>query len=320
MSALTAALHELKQYFVEHDRYPGGEWIYARCRGIIRAYAKHYEAGDKQAFLVKTVEELVTGPIINWQNKKNSGYLGAGKIDVTLWQKEKRRLSIMDHKILASEFDDHHHEHLLVDTQPLQYAYLKHLNGTKIDSAIWDVIAKTGHRPCKNETAEQFSERIFQLYSAEPNAFFNRREIPLMDYHMAQYANDLHTWTKMLDSAIQTGQHLKIPESCFQYRRPCEYLPICSGTLDIDRGLQSGRLVKIDERHPELELPEGTDPHKVITNSRLKKFRSCMYRHHLHYNEGLRRAGQVTEEPLFVGSAMHKALEGYWLYLKECAS
>ena len=316
LTPLESAHHELALYFAANPKYPGGDFIHARCRAVMSVYVERYQANDLKNFSVKAVEELVMAPVMNLNTRKETGYIASGKIDVTLYQKDKKRLSIMDHKILASEFDAHHHEHLLVDTQPLQYSLLKHLNGVKIESAIWDVIAKTSHKPGK-ATPEEFEERIYKMYSESPDSYFARKEIPIMEYHLAQYANDLHSWTMMVHSARMSDTHLKNPDSCFQYRRACEHLGICSGRVNMESALQSGELIQIETIHPELELPEGSDQNKIITNSRLKKFRACMFRHDLHYNKGIRKTNQVTEEPLFVGSAMHKALEGYWLAIKS---
>lgn len=317
----STVLESLDSFFEQHRNYPKALPLRAKCRGIARAYVDHYAEADKLSFEVLGVEELQVGPISNpTTGKQFSDYIAAGKIDVRLYQRERKRRSIMDHKILASRMEDHHHEHLLVDTQPLQYALLEHMNGERIDSAIWDVVAKTEHRPKAGETLPEFEERVYELYVQDPHAFFARKEVPITEYNLAQYAMDLYSWTRMLESARQSGQHLKTPESCFDYRRPCRYLPICSGRVDLLDGLQSGQLVKIQERHPELELDASIDETYVITNSRLKVFRQCMYKHDLQYNLGIRRSSEVAEEPLFVGSAMHKALEAYWLALKQCAA
>lgn len=314
---LEVTLAGLDSYLNASPAYPKIDVIRSRCRGMLRAYVDLYGQADADGYSVIAVEELVTGPILNPSTLRDSGYLAAGKIDVRAIKRKGNKHVIIDHKILASEMTDHHHEHLLVDTQPLQYALLQHLNGERVDGAVWDVIAKTSHRPKVKETTAEFEERVYELYSESPASFFARKEIPILEYNLAGYATDLHSWTQMVNSAKVSNTHLKTPESCFSYRYPCKFLSLCSGTGSLDRELQRGNLVQIDNPHQELNLPEGIDPHKVITNSRLKTFRNCMYKHDLSYNQGVRKPGH-TEEPLFVGSAMHTALEHYWLHLKQC--
>lgn len=317
MTTLDATLSGLASYFEANPDYPNREYVHARCRAMLRVYVAWYEKSDRADYEVLGVEELLTGPILNPANLKDSGYLAAGKIDVRAIQRKHNKRVIIDHKCLSGEMDDYHHQHLLVDTQPMQYALLEYLNGRRIDAAVWDVIAKSGHKPRKSgDTPEAFEQRIFEIYTEDPAAYFARKEIPILQYNLTQYAVELHSWTKIMHSARLGGDHLKTPESCFNFHRPCRYLDICSGRVDMIRGVQAGTFVKIDEVHPELELPPETDPREVVTNSRLKTFRSCMFKHDLQYNIGLRKKNERPDEPLYIGSAIHKGLEHYWLSLK----
>lgn len=314
---LDATLDGLDVYLNASQNYPKIEVLRARCRGMLRAYVDVHGSSDAADYSVLAVEELVSGPILNPATLRDTGFTAAGKIDVRAIRRKGNKRVIIDHKILASEMTDHHHEHLLVDTQPLQYALLQHLNGDRIDGAVWDVVAKSGHRPKVSESLQDFEDRILETYLEKPDGFFARKDVPIMEFHLANYATELHSWTQMVNSAKISDTHLKTPESCFTYRTPCKFLNICSGTRQLDRELAKGELIQIDNPHQELNLPPDVDPQKVITNSRLKTFRACMYKHHLSYNEGIRKAG-ILEEPLFVGSAMHSALEHYWLHLKQC--
>jgi hypothetical protein len=139
--------------------------------------------------------------------------------------------------------------------------------------------------------------------------FFARERVPVMKHNVAMHANDLYDWTRLLDSAKQGNKHLKNTEHCFDYMRPCKYLGICSGRSEMD-DLTQWRTEK--NPHAELDLPEGVDPGKVITNSRMKVFKGCPYKHHLQYNLGLRKVRETEDEPLVVGSCGHVALEEYF--------
>lgn len=313
---LDATLAGLDHYLDHNQSHPKQDQIRATSRGILRAYVGLYAARDAKDYEVLGVEELLSGPIINPTTQKDTGYMAAGKLDVRVKQCANGKRSIIDHKTRFSPMDSNSRDHLLVDTQPLHYAYLEHLDGERIDSAIWDTLHKTTHRLKKEESLQELEDRIYHMYSETPTDYFARVEFPILTHHLAQYALELYAWTRKLDEAFLLNEHLKSPEGCYAYNRPCRYLQVCAGRMDLLNSLQQGHLVTISNTHPELSLPEGTDQRLVVTNSRLKTFRQCMRKHDLQYNLGLRKPNEITEEPLYVGSVIHAALEAYWRVLQ----
>jgi hypothetical protein len=316
---LAAALDAVDKYIKTNSGYPQAQTIKARVRAMLRAYDKHW-AVDNQRYQVIGVEKLLLGPIVNLTNKKDSGYQAGGKLDVRLRDIQRNQTLILDHKFLSGEMDESDIEHLTFDGQLNQYIYLEHVNGVRVDGAIWDVLAKTSHRLHKEtknkpaETVQEFEERLFALYTEEPTKFFARIRLPMNKHNVIEHVTELYDWTQMIDSSKASGKHLRNTESCFQYQRPCKYLGICSGKSDMD-----DRAVWTTTRqmHAELELPAGVDPTRVVTNSRLKVFKTCHKKHHLSYNLGLRKANEVTEEPLFLGSCGHSALEMYFVEIQN---
>ena len=56
---------------------------------------------------------------------------------------------------------------------------------------------------------------------------------------------------------------------------------------------------------------------ELLTNSRLKSFRACQRMHHLRYDLGVRAVADA--ETLAFGTAIHAALEAWWLAVQACA-
>lgn len=336
MTPLDTGLAALDSYIYANKSYPGALVIRARIRASLRVYDRFWSdpglENNNHEFTVLGAEELLTGPVTSLATGKATDYTAAGLLDVRI--KDRNNLhGILDHKNLADAFESEDIEHLHIDGQPNQYAWLEHLNGVRINFAIWDVLCKTSHRlyqektttrkPSKKEpngavtvtpaeTLEAFEERLVEVFSENPKKYFARERIVIQKSNVIEHAQELYAWTRLLDSAKKTGNHLRNTEACFEYNRPCEYLGLCSGRTNM---LDPEKWERARTTHAELDLPIGIDPALVITNSRIKVFKSCMRKHDFKYNLGLRRVGKPVEEPLYLGSASHKALEAYWLQL-----
>jgi hypothetical protein len=324
---------------------------------MIRAYDQKWKE-DNGRYEILSVEELITGPIINPETKKQSSYLAAGKIDGMIRERKTGSIGLMDHKLLSSAIDEDRHEHLLIDSQPMTYALLKLLNGVKVDFALWDCLVKTQHRirqessrvvqeakpervaarkttepdgtvylkgetiPARaevrdttaGETFEEFEERILAVYLKNPDEYFLRKRVPILSHNLANFASDLYDWTQLIDSAHKTGKHLKNPGACFEYNRPCKFLGLCSGRSDAD---DKSVWQQAGTNHAELDLPDGIEHRQVITNSRIKTFRTCNKKHYGQYELGLKKAAEEFDEPLVVGSCGHAGLEAYFEQIKE---
>ena len=241
VSPLEAGLAGIDEYLSANKGYRDAGLVRARCRAMLKVYDRVWEK-DNEKYEVLSVEKLLLGPIKNIDSGKDSGYIGGGKEDLRLKLKDGYKVSILDHKNLSYEIDDDKLEHLLIDTQLNHYALMNHYNGVRVDSAIYDVLVKTLHRPKKatkaqpEESLEAFEERLTAVYAEQPRKYFARKEIPIFKTHLIGYANDLYDWTRLLDSAKQSGKHLKNPGACFEYNRPCRYLGLCTGRSEVADG------------------------------------------------------------------------------------
>jgi hypothetical protein len=160
---------------------------------------------------------------------------------------------------------------------------------------------------------EEFEQRVYEIMVSDKDRFFSRPEFPIHAANIVDHMQDLYMWTMELDLDLKSEQHLKNTGACMDFSSACEYISLCSG-----RSTENDGGWTIDNKpHAELELPEGENPFKIITNSRISMFKSCRLRHHRRYNIGLRKKNQVIAEPLYIGTVGHLALEAYWLALQN---
>lgn len=317
--------------------------IAAKVRGLMAGYHARWNGAPYE---VESVEETVTADLYNPATKARSRtFKIAGKLDITATYEGKR--VIVDHKTTSEDITDPNSPYwrqLAIDTQASHYILLEWMNGRLVDYALWDVIRKPSIAPRALTKLEakgiQFTARYFgrdvsrasvaaaqetgrenlELYEARlahdctverPNWYFGRRLVPRLNAEIVEYATDLWNDGQELITARANDRHSRNPGACLMYGRPCKFLGICSGhdTPDSDKWTRKTWM------HNELPVVEG-DGRDVLTNSRLKTFRTCHKKHFYEYELGIERVDEEEAEALFFGSLMHKAQEVWWLSSK----
>jgi hypothetical protein len=302
----TEALLALDKYFKAN---PDNDAMLhrARLRAILKAYGERW-SNDVGNYEVLAVEKLMTAPIKSLDNGKDSGFIAGGKIDVIVKERVgNNNLIVLDHKFLSTAFTPEKAQHLTIDGQPSQYAYLCWCEGIKITHVIWDYIVKSLHRKNRNETWEAFEDRVFKIYMEDPDRF-GRYKVPVVKDNVAEYLNELYHWAKEIGLEAKGDIHLKSRGHCWEYNQACTYINLCTGYGDEN----DGTWVKSGTEHSELPLDKSVDPFKIITNSRVKSYQTCRQKHHYLYNMGLKKIKKDYSEPLEVGTAGHEALQKYW--------
>lgn len=314
MTPLEAGLAAMDLYLADNKGQNDAMIVRHRVRAMLRAHAAIW-SDDADKYEVLAVENLRLAPLKSLVTGRDSGYIAAGKIDLVVREKTGRKqVIIVDNKNLSDSLDDSRIEHLLIDGQGLQYGYLEFANGVKADQFMYNVLVKTTHRPYKAtakkpaETLEEFEERLLANYLEEPGKFFARPIVPLLKENIANHLHETYLWAKELDIDCNSDTHLRNPGACFEWQRPCKYLGICSGRSHETDGTWK----KKDQTHVEIELPAGVDPLKILTNSRLKLFRTCRLKHYRQYVQGLDRIKEDHNEALAIGTLSHVGLEHYW--------
>lgn len=315
----------------------------AMARGLMRGYHARWQYEPERAI---AVEKEFRVKIYNFGAKQTSTsrtFDVAGIVDV-LGERHGIKF-VMDHKTTSDDIvdpDSTYWRQLAIEGQANLYLLAQHLQGVRVDEAVWDAIKKPGIRPKKiakadqkailafhkycdfpvseeaekhilafgNENNELYEHRVARLTLDEPEKYFQRRPLVRLQDELVEYAEELWELAQEILATRRRVTDTRLPVrncgSCMQYGRPCKYLGICSGHDSPD----SPKWQRRESVHPELKTVG--DGRNVLTNSRLKVFQACKRKHYYRYELGIERTDQERSEALAFGSTMHCALESWW--------
>lgn len=341
--ALDAALAAINQIVPWDEIDQARQLIAAKCRALVTGYHAKWIGSDWRA---DAVEQTVHLPIVNPESGRTSRtWTQAGKFDGIVSGFGRRLL--LEHKTVGSSEDiadpsSAYWRRLAIDSQVSAYMLQSWQGGEKLDGILYDVIRKPALRPAQltkagirgvldageyhgfrvsDETAawvaeqqhgtveshELFTARLAADLLAQPDRYYQRRQIPRLDSDVLEYATELWDIGQEILAARNNERHYRNSAACMEYGRPCEYLGVCSGFDTID----SDRWQRADRVHGELNLDH--DGRSILTHSRIKTFQTCRRKHYYRYELGIRRRDEEDSEVLFLGSLMHTALEAWWL-------
>lgn len=307
----------------------------AKIRGLMAGYAERWKDNEWQTV---EVEKEFLLPIINPETESQSRtFRMAGKKDTVLeWPASGKRM-MLEHKTTSEDISDPNAPYwrrLAIDSQVSHYMLAEWQSGNKLDGTLYDVIRKPAIRPKKISKAEQavlaswgkYCERDVpddcRMLDAEnatlyevrltaetiqnPDHYYGRRTINRMDHELVEYASELWSISQDMLTARNKGHHYRNDQACMVYGSPCEYLGICSGhdSFESDKWRQS------DAVHA--ELAEAGDGFDVLTNSRIKCFKTCRRKHYFRYELGMKRVDEEERDALFFGTVFHEGLAAYW--------
>lgn len=300
----------------------------AKLRGLLRGYVRRW--ADQQIEVLE-IETLTTSDLYNPATQaKSRSFTVASKKDILFV--DEGRLWLMDHKTTSMDIEDPncvYRRQLIVEGQHLHYALLEHLNGRRVDGAVWDVMRKPGISPrnitkaeqaqiagtgtwfgdpaeaSDRETPEMYEARVAHECTSNPDRYFQRWRVARLDQALIEYAGELWQHSQDLLWARRQGSYPRNSGACMEYNRACRFLGICSGYDEPDsQNWQRAAWV-----HPELSIIEGSDGGRdVLTNSRIRCFQTCRRKHFYKYEMGIERVDADEQETLFFGHVWHEAL------------
>jgi len=311
----------------------------AKIRGLLIGYDARW---GSQTYQIHDVENTLTAPLYNPETGKPSrSYLLAGKLDVTMTDDMMRKV-LMDHKTCSEDIEDPNASYwrqLMIEAQPTTYMLLSHLNGERIDYAIWDVVRKPSIAPRQVTKAERMEiaktgmyfgfeaqavdKETLAMYTARlahdctierPQRYFQRRQVARLDQQIFDQAAEIWEHSQTLLEERRRDRHVRNGDACMNYGTPCTFLGICSGYDDPN----SEKWRKKALKHAELPASAQMNSDlQLITVSRIKSFSTCKAKHFYEFELGIERADAEERESLWFGTAWHKAMEAYFLAQKK---
>jgi len=228
------------------------EWGIADPRSLqiiamITGYMNHYP--EDSQWTVEAVEEVFNA---QW----NDRYMIMGKVDGIIHTGNLRY--ILEHKT-AQRVNYGYLAGLQGDFQSLTYAHFyPKFSGKPVHGVCYDILQKTGIRLKKNETEEEFIDRLNSIFSSNGD-MFHREYLHFSADEFRDYKGELEKTLELLDQAYEeyeNGNPHAFPKNtqfCFSWGRPCPYFQLCR-SLD-NPGIKEN-FYKHEPAHSELNEPE----------------------------------------------------------------
>jgi len=172
------------------------------------------------------------------------------------------RTCIVEHKTTRQGIDpgSRYWDRLVLNTQIDFYFLLAEKLGIKIDYILYDVIRipqlrplratpknkrqfyKTGDkkgkpRPgtrLKPETPKEFKQRLLDYVVDNVYSMYIRKKIFRTQQDIDRTQTDFHDLAYTMGVCEDIGAYPRNPNYCYAFNRECEFLPVCTGTTDIN--------------------------------------------------------------------------------------
>jgi hypothetical protein len=174
------------------------------------------------------------------------------------------------------------------------------------EGVIYDVLRKPAERPKVGESADAFGARVLAKIRSDPDRYYRRAKVVRLESDREELARDVWQTSRHIIAARRLKQYPRNPDSCFQFQRACDYLPVCTGEVSLD----DEALYVTREPHSELWAVGAAGD--ALTQSSLKTWRACPRRYEHRYVDG--RVPRAEDgEALRMGRSIHDALESLFL-------
>jgi len=151
---------------------------------------------------------------------------------------------LVEHKSTSAEITEAYEYDLLWDEQILTYMFL---TGTR---KVWyTVCRKPTIRQCKNETDEEFFNRMVEWYDTDTDKKIRLLEIYRTDEEVEQFGKELRSIASLM-SVVSNGDERQFYRNtchCNKWGRRCEYSSIC---LNYDPNQEYVEFVKGERDEP----------------------------------------------------------------------
>lgn len=221
------------------------------------------------------VEQQFIAPLTNpATGARSRTWWCSGKLDVLVRHLGTGDNLLVEHKTSSSDIGagSTYWARLRMDGQVSTYYRGAESLGVHVDGCIYDVIGKVGLRPLKatpaesrkytragalyanqrerDETVEEYAERVRAEVSANPDAYYQRGTVVRLENEMALHDAEAWGTAKLIHESRLRGQAARNPDACERYGRLCSYFPVCSGEASLE---DPSLYQQLEWIHPELQ-------------------------------------------------------------------
>jgi hypothetical protein len=224
--------------------------------------------------IADATEKEFSLPLINPQSGAASRtWELAGKIDAIVAG------DVLEHKTTSDDIEDpacNFWAKLALDSQISGYFIAAEKLGYKPKKVIYDVIRKPKIKPLKatpedvrkytkegklyanqratDETPKEYGARLAEDIAANPDKYYQRREIARLESDLTEYLSDIWSVGKLIMESRSENYWPRRISQCFNYGR-CPYYEVCAKMASLE---DTGMYVKSENKNPELEVFDGS--------------------------------------------------------------
>ena len=166
---------------------------------------------------------------------------------------------------------------------------------------IYDVLRKPAQKVSKKgETPESYGQRCLDAIAEDPARYYARGLVVRLEADEKEAAADVWQTASQMRESKRLQIYPRNPDSCYEWSRDCDYLGVCSGTMDINDPLfftQEAANVELD----------GADDLSLLSQSAMRTYRKCQRRYFYRYV--MRQRTLKKSDALSTGASIHKALD-----------
>jgi hypothetical protein len=139
--------------------------------------------------------------------------------------------TVVEHKTTSSDISpvSFYWRKLALDIQVSAYLY-----ATNTRTCVYDVLRKPALRMKKDETFEQYANRIDAAIRDDPTKYYQQAEVTRSHEFICGFVADLADVADEIRREERCGRFVCNPSACDLFGRPCEYHGCCAGYADID--------------------------------------------------------------------------------------
>ena len=104
----------------------------------------------------------------------------------------------------------------------------------------------------RDETPDEYGERIMQDIGIRPDFYFARREIPRLESDIVEYQHELWQMAHIINDCRKHNRYPRNTDACIGFGK-CDYFDVCTGGYDINSGIAPDGFIKVENIHQELE-------------------------------------------------------------------
>jgi len=104
----------------------------------------------------------------------------------------------------------------------------------------------------RDETPDEYGQRITEDMGKRPDFYFARREIPRLEDEIIEYQYELWQMAHIINDCKKYNRYPRNTDACIGIGT-CEYFDACTGGYDINSGIPPKGFIKVDNIHAELE-------------------------------------------------------------------